>query len=135
MRIDDVLSHDEYVWTDVATRLCTQHPNVTVNLAGLILSHIGTDGTIVGAFDSGALKVLDIALRQHPGEVWQIASALLGPPIDARAFHIREWLKGGRLFGNGGSQILEKVPRSYYGVGLTRSPKFALSIWLVSCLR
>ena len=103
-------SHDAFWWAHVAEALCKHHPDVALELATLMLEHAGEEGTIVGWLDSEPGQVLDEATRQNPWEVWQLASSLLGPPIDGRAFVIGQWLRGSEMFESGGSHILKEVP-------------------------
>ena len=105
-------SHDAFWWADVAKALCENHQEVALELAQLMLEHAGETGTIVEWLDDEPGQVLDIALRQKPWEVWQLASSLLGPPIDERAFVIGMWLKGSDMFGGGGSHILQEIPHN-----------------------
>ena len=104
-------SHDAFGWAHVAEALCKRHPDVALELATLMLEHAGEEGTIVEWLDNEPGQVLDEAIRQNPWEVWQLASSLLGPPIDGRAFLIGQWLRGSEMFGSGGSHILEEVPQ------------------------
>lgn len=117
-------SHDAYWWSDVAETLCNRFHDATLQIADLILMHLGDRGTVVYGFEHGPLKVLDTAMRQQPERVWELASSMLGPPIDARAFHIREWLKGSEDFGSGGSHILEEVPRELVWSWVDEEPEF-----------
>ncbi len=115
-------SHDAFWWADVAEALCKHHPEVALELAQLMLEHAGEMGTIVEWLDDEAGRVLDIALRQKPWEVWQLASSLLGPPIDERAFVIGLWLKGSEMFGAGGSHILQEVPQDLIWMWVEECP-------------
>ena len=104
-------SHDSFWWAHIAEALCNDHPDVALELAQLMLAHIGETGTIVEWLSEEPSQVLNIATRQRPWEVWQIASSMLGPPIDRRAFLVGHWLKGSDVFGSGGSHILQDVPQ------------------------
>ena len=103
-------SHDAFWWSRMAASLCRSHPDKAVELARLLLEHLGDRGTIVEAYRGEPLQVLNTLMQQKPRLVWQIASALLGPPVDSRAFRIANWLQGNEAFGLGGSHILEVVP-------------------------
>ena len=103
-------SHDAFWWAHVAEALCKHHPDVALELATLMLEHAGEEGTIVKWLDDEPGQVLDEVIRQNPWAVWQIASSLLGPPIDGRAFVIGQWLRGSEMFESGGSHILQEVP-------------------------
>ena len=103
-------SHDAFWWAHVAEALCKHHPDVALELATLMLEHAGEEGTIVKWLNDEPGQVLNEAIRQDPWAVWQIASSLLGPPIDGRAFVIGQWLRGSEMFESGGSHILQEVP-------------------------
>ena len=103
--------HDTFWWAHVAKALCENHADLSLKLARLMLEHFGESGTVVGGLDEESRKVLDSALQQEPEEVWKLASSMLGPPIDGRAYYIADWLRGSEAFESGGSHILEKVPR------------------------
>ena len=103
--------HDTFWWAHVAKALCKNHADLSLKLARLMLEHFGERGTVAGGLDGESRKVLDSALQQEPEEVWKLASSMLGPPIDGRAYYIADWLRGSPAFESGGSHILEKVPR------------------------
>ena len=117
-------SHDTYWWADVAEALCNRFHDACLQIADLILNHMSDRGTVVYGFEHSPLKVLDAAIRQQPARVWELASSMLGPPIDGRAFHIREWLRGSEDFGAGGSHILEEVPRGLVWRWVDEEPEF-----------
>src|ERR1700730_5378355 len=50
--------------------------------------------------------------RELPREVWAITAPLLGPPIDSRAYSIKDWLRGGEpSFGGKETEpILSYIP-------------------------
>jgi hypothetical protein len=89
--------HEDYEWTKVAKAYVNRYPNDSAKLAGLILEHFREDGTIVGGFHSQTDQVLIEILRLNPEELWNRISGHLGPPIDSRAFHLKEWLRDGAL--------------------------------------
>ena len=66
-------------------------------------------------------------MRQQPEEVWRLASSMLGPPFDGRAFHIADWLRGSRPFEAGGSHILEVVPHELIWEWAEEEPGIRLS--------
>lgn len=45
-----------------------------------------------------ALSVINDISQKYPGEVWERVKKYLGPPIDSRAYHIKEWLRGQGFF-------------------------------------
>lgn len=116
-------SHDAYSWAQVARVLCEHHPDVALELAHLMLEHAGETGTIVELLSGEPQRVLDVAIRKHSWEVWQLASSFLGPPMDARAFLIGQWLRGSNMFGQGGSHILQEVPQQLIWNWVEACPK------------
>jgi hypothetical protein len=89
---------DDYHWTELGRAFVQAYPEKALELADIILEHFNEDGTILEGFFSPTRSVLDEITKKCPAEVWQKIKKYLGPPIDTRAFSIREWLKGGDLF-------------------------------------
>ena len=117
-------AHEIYSWVSVAEDLCRNHPDAGVELAHVMLTHLGEEGSIVQGFGREPRQVLDLAVRQRPAEIWQLASSMLGPPVDMRAYHIADWLRGSDAFEQErSSHILEAVPSDliwswvYWGSG------------------
>jgi hypothetical protein len=88
----------DYHWMQVALRFIEQHSNKAIPLAVFILEHLGEDGTIFGDFHSDAEKTLSVIARQHPDQMWELATKFLGPPIDVRAWRVKDWLQGNLIF-------------------------------------
>ena len=116
-------SHDSFWWAHVAKALCEHYPDVALEIAQLMLEHSGETGTIVGSLDEEIGQVLDAAVRQKPWELWQVASSMLGPPIDGRAYLIGQWLRGSETFGPGGSRILQEIPQHMIWSWARESPE------------
>jgi hypothetical protein len=89
---------DEYHWTGIGKAFVQSYPEKVLELADVILEHFNEDGTILEGFFSPTQSVLDEITKKCPAEVWEKIKKYLGPPMDTRAFSIREWLKGGDLF-------------------------------------
>jgi hypothetical protein len=89
---------EEYHWTEMGKQFVRLYPAESLKLADKILEHFGEDGTIVGGFNSTALRVLEEITRQSPKAVWNKVTTYLGPPVDARAYHIGSWLQGKRFW-------------------------------------
>jgi hypothetical protein len=89
---------DDYHWTGIGKAFVQAYPEKALELADIILEHFNEDGTILEGFSSPTRSVLDEITKKCPAEVWQKIKKYLSPPIDTRAFSIREWLKGGDLF-------------------------------------
>src|SRR5439155_7666789 len=92
---------DDYHWTEIGKAFVGRHPTTGLDLAKAMLEHFGEDGTILGSFHASALGVISEILRRQPNEVWSLIQSYLGPPIDSRAFHIKEWLRGGEFYEEG----------------------------------
>jgi hypothetical protein len=92
-----LLEEQDYDWTQVAAAFLNQYPEDGLSIARAMLSSFGEDGTVTGRFNSETEKILNSIAKAFPNEVWEEVAALLGPPIDSRAFHIRQWLRKGGL--------------------------------------
>jgi len=101
---------DEYHWSEIGKAFVQLYPVRSLEIADKLLQHFGEDGTILGGFHSTAQAVLNEITRQYPQEVWIKLTKYLGPPIDSRAFDIKEWLRGSEFFGRGEEGILPVIP-------------------------
>ena len=84
---------DDYLWTEIGKAFVRLYPKRSLELADKMLKHFGEDDTILEGFQSETQSVLNEIAQQHPEEVWMQVTKYLGPPIDSRAFHIKEWLQ------------------------------------------
>jgi hypothetical protein len=100
---------EDYEWTELGKAFVERYPDDSVQVADKMLEHFGEDGTILEGYHSQVLQVLDEIARRSPTEVWKRATRYLGPPIDARAYRIAQWLRGG-MFEDRGTGILPLVP-------------------------
>lgn len=89
---------EEHNWTEIGNLFIKKYPDKSMAVCQTILEHFGDEGTIFDRFQSPFQSVLDEISRQHPVEVWHALVKYLDPPLDSRAFHIKEWLRGGRFF-------------------------------------
>jgi len=89
---------DEYHWTDIGKVFIQLYPERSLEIASKMLEHFGEDGTILEGFHSKTQSVLNEITRRYPKEVWKLITSYLGPPIDSRAFNIKEWLRGGEFY-------------------------------------
>lgn len=94
---------DAYFWEEIAKTFIQNHPEKSLMLAGRMLEHFGEDGTILDS-SLGTHIVLDEIIHQCSQGVWKLVTKYLGPPTDSRAFHIKDWLQGGMLFGEEGRE-------------------------------
>ena len=84
-------------WTEIGKAFIRIYPERSTEISLFMLEHFGEDNTIFQGFFSPVKAVVYQVLEKFPGEVWEQASKHLGPPIDSRAFHIKEWLREGAL--------------------------------------
>ncbi|MCK4735619.1 MAG: hypothetical protein KAT65_24405, partial [Methanophagales archaeon] len=89
---------DDYHWAEIGKAFVQFYPEKSLELADKMLEHFGEEGTILEDFYSQTQAVLNEITRRYPQEVWKRVTKYLGPPIDSRAFHINEWLRGGGWF-------------------------------------
>jgi hypothetical protein len=89
--------NDDYDWTQIATPFLEQYPDDGVQIARAIVENMGEDGSITDSYNNQALQVLTSVAQKAPAEAWNLVAALLGPPIDSRAFRLRTWLREGGL--------------------------------------
>jgi len=99
---------EEFYWTRIATSFIREYPEKRLDLAEIMLKNLEVDGTIIDSFNSETLTVLHQITSDAPSEVWRIITKYLGPPIDSRAFKIKNWLQGGQF--EVGEGVLSQVP-------------------------
>ena len=63
----------------------------------MLLVHFGDAGSVMAGFNSSTVSVLEKALAREPDELGVKILEHIGPPIDAHAFRITHWLRGGAL--------------------------------------
>jgi hypothetical protein len=101
---------DDNDWSEIAKALVEAYPKKGLVLAEKVLEHLGASGTIFDGFHSSSLEVLNAIARRYPQKIWSLAARYLGPPIDSRAFHINNWLRGDDLFEEGAEGMLAIIP-------------------------
>jgi len=101
---------DDYNWVEIGKAFVQLYPDRSLDLADRMLEHFGEEGTIVEGFHSRTQAVLNEITRRYPKEVWALTTRYLGPPIDSRAFEIKEWLRGGEFFETGSEGALAMIP-------------------------
>ncbi len=103
---------DDYHWTEIGKSFIQLYPERSLDLAAKIIEHFGEKDTILEGFHPNTHNVINEITRRHPKEVWKEVRKYLGPPLDSRAFHIREWLRGGSIFlGPRGGGALSLMPQ------------------------
>ncbi|MCL5986949.1 MAG: hypothetical protein M1371_10380 [Actinobacteria bacterium] len=101
---------DDYHWTKIAMKFTELFPDESFKIAYKSLEHFGEDGTIVEGFFSQTQKVINEITKLYPEKIWEAITKYLGPPIDSRAFYIKEWLHGGEHTPSGEEGILPVFP-------------------------
>jgi hypothetical protein len=100
----------DYDWAEIGKTFVRKYPETSVELADVMLEHFGEDGTIVEGFHSQTHAVLNGIVERFPGEVWKRITKYLGPPIDARAYHLQSWLRGGEFESRDEAGVLPLIP-------------------------
>ncbi len=101
---------DDFYWAEIGEAFAQRYHGKNLELADRMLEHFGEDGTILDGFRSETQAVLNEITRRCPEEVWMRITKYLGPQIDSRAFHIKEWLRGDESFGRGEVGALPMIP-------------------------
>jgi hypothetical protein len=83
-----------YHWNKVGKRLIRSGSEKGLALAEWMISNMGVKGTFLNEFASPTLEVLNEIAKREPVRVWRIASRFLIDPLDGRAFHLLQWLRG-----------------------------------------
>lgn len=96
----------EYDWKEMALALLSQSPEAGEVLADKLLEYFGEEKSIIGGFRSDTQIVLNETAKRNPKQIWGKIAGYLGPPIDRRAFHLKEWLRGIKGWGIGRSGSL-----------------------------
>ena len=101
---------DDYHWKNIGKSFVQLYPEKSLDLADKMLQHFGEEGTIFDSFHSQTQEVLNEVARRNPEEIWTRVTKYLGPPIDSRAYHITQWLRGGFSFDDEGKGMLPIFP-------------------------
>jgi hypothetical protein len=88
---------DDYHWTGIGKAFVQTYPETALVLADIIFEHFGEDGTILEGFFSETQSVLNEITKKYPAQIWEKIKTFLAPPIDSRAYHLTEWLRGGHF--------------------------------------
>lgn len=88
---------DDWDWLQIATAFLNQFPDAGIPIAERMIETFGEEGTITGGYHNQVEQVLQKVAKGSPSEVWKSISQRLGPPIDSRAFRLKNWLREGGL--------------------------------------
>jgi hypothetical protein len=88
-------AHLDFDWSRVARRFLLQAPEKKLTIVKKLLESMGEESVVLPRFaPSEPKKLLTELSNEFPREMWKVAASLLGPPIDARAYSIKDWLSG-----------------------------------------
>ena len=87
--------HGTY-WKEIGLAFVNQYPNDSTRIAKTVIENFDTKG-FFAYHNSELIQVLNEIVKINPREVWAIASRYVGPPIDSRAYSIRQWLRSGAM--------------------------------------
>jgi len=85
---------DDFHWTEIGIKFVQLYPSRSLKLADMIFEHFGKDGSILEGYQTETHKLINYISQKYPKEIWKKITKYLGPPIDSRAFNIKEWLRG-----------------------------------------
>ncbi len=95
---------DDYYWGRVANEFLDKYPNRAADLARIIFSNYGEDGTITDGHRNEVQNVLIRITELDPTGIWEIVSPHLRPARDMLDWHITHWFTGWEIsFGNEGN--------------------------------
>jgi len=98
-------------WGRLAGRFVSLYPTESIELAKTILENFGEDAPVFGNLEKHPKEILHRVAAKYPFELWKIASQYLGPPIDVRAWRIKDWLhQSGIHFGTPPSDEVATIP-------------------------
>ena len=88
-------AHLDFDWSRVARRFVLEIPDKKLTIVQkLIESTVDCLRSLPRFAPSEPKKLLTELSNEFPREMWKVAAPLLGPPIDARAYSIKDWLAG-----------------------------------------
>ena len=85
----------EYYWTRISIQFIHLYPDKNLELAELMLSYFGEEGSIVGPY-LRTCSVLDELVDHCPAKVWkQVSSFVESQPNSLRTIALEQWLREG----------------------------------------
>ena len=90
----------EYHWKDIALGLLKNHPDTHKELRCKLLEAFGNNDSVIKSNFSTTIEVLNAIAKTFPSETWRDTSQFLIATHDNRSFHITQWLRGERGFGD-----------------------------------
>ena len=88
-----------YYWADISRAFLHLCPEKNLELAELMLSYFGEDGSIVSRY-SRTCSVLDEITEKCPAEIWEKVGRLLANhEYSSKKFALEQWLREGSSWG------------------------------------
>lgn len=91
----------DYYWSGIANAFLQFYPERSLELADIMLSHFGAEGTIVGGFDPSPALVLSKISRQQPEKTWELVCLRIEHLEKQKAFakqhSLDRWLREGDI--------------------------------------
>ena len=88
-----------YYWAEISKAFLELCPDKNLELAELMLSYFGEDGSIVSRY-SRTCSVLDEITEQCPTQIWaQVSRLLESEESSSRKFALEQWLREGSSWG------------------------------------
>ena len=84
----------EHHWNEIGMALVTQKPDGSMRIARTMIENFDTVDLLTHYY-AQTLQTLNEIVRMRPQETWQIISGHMGPPLDKKAYKIRNWLRTG----------------------------------------
>jgi len=89
---------DDYYWTEIGKVFMNLYPEKAIDIADIVFKNFGKEDTILSRFHSYSESVLEEIAKKYPIEIWNLIKKYLGPPIDHRAYDIKDWIKRSSFF-------------------------------------
>jgi hypothetical protein len=98
-------------WGRIAGRFTSLYPEEGLSIAEIILESFGEDAPVFANLEEYPKQLLDKVANLYPAELWDLASRYLGPPIDVRAWRVKDWLHhGGIHFSKVSADDVRSIP-------------------------
>ena len=91
----------DYYWSGIARSFLQFYPERSLELADIMITHFGADGTIVGGFEPSTALILSEISKQYPEQVWELVYLHLEHLEIQKAFSkqlsLDRWLREGDI--------------------------------------
>ncbi|HEY5124531.1 MAG TPA: hypothetical protein VIK14_12430, partial [Ignavibacteria bacterium] len=89
---------DDLYFEELSKKFIQIYPDEYYLITNKLIETFGLEKSITEHPHSHAINVLEDIIQKRPAELWRIIVKYLGPPIDKRAFKLRNWLRGDKFF-------------------------------------